>query len=51
MAESVPFWWVALFVLLALGIGAGAIMYVGGQPFAVLADGFGTTAVPSSASA
>ena len=51
MAESVPFWWVALFVLLALGIGAGAIMYVGGQPFAVLAGGIGPTAIPSSASA
>ena len=46
MAESVPFWWIALFVLLALGLGAGAIIFVGGQPFAVLAGGVGTTAFP-----
>lgn len=28
---SVPFWWVLLFVVLALGVGAGAILFVGGD--------------------
>ena len=28
---AVPFWWILLFVLLALGAGAGAVLFVGGQ--------------------
>jgi hypothetical protein len=28
--ESVSFWWVALFLLLALGLGAAAVFAVGG---------------------
>ena len=38
MAEegSVPVWWIVLFVLLALGFGAGAILFVGGDLFAGL---------------
>ncbi|WP_274380456.1 hypothetical protein [Halorussus amylolyticus] len=33
MAEdtSVSFWWILLFALLTLGIGAGAILFVGGD--------------------
>lgn len=35
MAEngSVPFWWIVVFVLLALGAGIGAISLVGGSIF------------------
>jgi hypothetical protein len=29
--ESIPFWWIALFVLLALGLGAAAVLAVGGS--------------------
>jgi hypothetical protein len=29
--SSVPFWWILLFVLLTLGAGAGAVLFVGGQ--------------------
>ncbi len=38
MAEegSVPFWWIVLFVLLTLGFGAGAILFVGGDLFGSL---------------
>jgi hypothetical protein len=28
---SVSFWWILLFVLLALGVAAGAILFVGGD--------------------
>ena len=33
MAEStvVPFWWIVVFVILALGVAAGAILFVGGE--------------------
>ena len=38
--ESVPFWWIVLFLLLALGAGIGAINAVGGSillaPLAVM---------------
>jgi len=30
---SVPFWWIAVFVLLALGAGVGAVTVVGGSIF------------------
>ncbi len=30
-SDSVPFWWIILFVLLALGAGIGAIAAVGGS--------------------
>lgn len=30
-SESVPFWWIALFLLLALGAGAIAIKVAGGD--------------------
>jgi len=35
MAEngSVPFWWIVVFVLLALGAGIGSIYAVGGELF------------------
>jgi ABC-type multidrug transport system permease subunit len=35
MAEngSVPFWWIVVFVLLALGAGIGAVSLVGGSIF------------------
>lgn len=38
MAEdgSVPFWWIVLFVLLALGAGIGSISLVGGSIFIAL---------------
>lgn len=38
MAEngSVPFWWIVLFVLLALGAGIGAVSLVGGSIVTVL---------------
>lgn len=29
--NSVPFWWIALFILLALGAGIGAITLIGGS--------------------
>jgi hypothetical protein len=29
--ESVSFWWVALFLLLALGLGAAIVLAVGGN--------------------
>lgn len=29
--SSVSFWWVVLFVVLALGVAAGAILFVGGD--------------------
>lgn len=29
--SSVPFWWILLFVALALGIAAGAVLLVGGE--------------------
>lgn len=28
---SVPFWWILLFVVLALALGAGAVAFVGGD--------------------
>lgn len=31
--NSVSFWWVLLFVILALGVAAGAIFFVGGDLF------------------
>jgi ABC-type multidrug transport system permease subunit len=38
MAEngSVPFWWIVLFVLLALGAGIGSVFLVGGSIFTAL---------------
>jgi hypothetical protein len=36
--NSVSTWWVVLFVLLALGVAAGAIVFVGGDLFG--ASGF-----------
>jgi ABC-type multidrug transport system permease subunit len=38
MAEngSVPFWWIVLFVLLALGAGLGSVFLVGGSIFTAL---------------
>jgi hypothetical protein len=30
-SDSVPFWWVLLFVLLALGLGAATVVGVGGS--------------------
>lgn len=36
--SSVSFWWILLFALLALGVGAAAILFVGGQLIA--ASGF-----------
>ena len=35
MAEngSVPFWWIVVFVLLALGAGIGSIYAIGGELF------------------
>ncbi|UPV75815.1 hypothetical protein M0R89_07075 [Halorussus limi] len=29
--SSVPFWWVLIFVILTLGVAAGAVLFVGGQ--------------------
>lgn len=40
---SVSFWWILLFVLLALGAGAGAVLFVGGQLVSV-AVGIGASA-------
>ena len=31
--SSVSFWWVLLFVLLTLGVAAGAVLFVGGSLF------------------
>ncbi len=38
MAEnsSVPFWWIVVFVLLAVGAGIGSIYLVGGELFVAL---------------
>jgi predicted secreted protein len=30
-SETVPFWWLVLFVLLALGLGAATVLGVGGS--------------------
>lgn len=32
--NSVSFWWVLLFVILTLGVAAGAVFFVGGDLFA-----------------
>jgi hypothetical protein len=29
--SSISFWWVLLFVILALGVAAGAVLFVGGD--------------------
>ncbi|WP_267905098.1 hypothetical protein [Halorussus halophilus] len=29
--SSVSFWWILLFILLALAVGAGAVLFVGGS--------------------
>lgn len=39
--RSVSFWWVALFVILALGVGVGAVLFVGGDLVAVAWPGPG----------
>ncbi|WP_433626155.1 hypothetical protein [Halomicrococcus sp. NG-SE-24] len=43
--ESVPFWWILLFVLLALG--AGAILFVGGELLAAFAVEFAAESLPA----
>ena len=30
-SNTVPFWWIALFLLLALGLGLAAVLSVGGS--------------------
>jgi predicted secreted protein len=35
-SDAVPFWWLVLFVLLALGLGAAAVVGVGGSLIAGL---------------
>lgn len=45
--ESVPLWWILLFVLLALGLAAGAILYVGGELLAALAVEFTAESLPA----
>ncbi|WP_380674409.1 hypothetical protein [Salinigranum sp. GCM10025319] len=35
-SDTVPFWWVVLFVLLALGLGAATVLGVGGSLIAGL---------------
>ena len=30
-SDSVPVWWIVVFVLLALGVGAGGVVLVGGD--------------------
>ena len=32
--NSISFWWILLFVILALGVAAGAVLFVGGDLFA-----------------
>ncbi|WP_191967090.1 MULTISPECIES: hypothetical protein [Haloferax] len=36
-SESVPFWWVLLFILLALGSGAAVVLAVGGSLISAMA--------------
>lgn len=38
--DSVSLWWVVVFVLLALSLGAGAVLYVGGDLLASVWFGF-----------
>lgn len=30
-SDSVPLWWIIVFVLLALGVGAGGVLLIGGD--------------------
>jgi hypothetical protein len=36
-STSIPFWWVVLFVVMALGAGAAAVLAVGGSLVATVA--------------
>ncbi len=38
MDESVPFWWIVAFVLLALGAGIGSVYLVGGSIFTTVGN-------------